>query len=140
MANIEYAFPVEKVHGKISKKHKVGFAHRIASGVNYTTVYGQRKSKPSTAELLNRQKFKDVAAAARERMINPEFVQIDHAGFNKQTKYTTLWGYVFNEVYKAWAEESCLMTASLRDHCVVRPAAPERPPYGLRDSSIPQQV
>ena len=105
MANIEYAFPVEKVHGKISKKHKVGFAHRTASGVNYTTMYGQRKSKPSTAELLNRQKFKDVAAAARERMINPEFVQIDHAGFNKQTKYTTLWGYVFNEVYKAWDEE-----------------------------------
>ena len=102
MAQIEYAFPVEKVHGKISKKHKVGFAHRTASGVNYTTMYGQRKSKPSTAELLNRQKFKDVAAAARERMINPEYVQIDHAGFNKQTKYTTLWGYVFNEVYKSW--------------------------------------
>ena len=40
MAKIDYAFPVEKVHGKISKKHKVGFAHRIASGLNYTTVYG----------------------------------------------------------------------------------------------------
>ena len=43
MAQIEYAFPVEKVHGKISKKHKIGFAHRTASGVNYSTAYGKRR-------------------------------------------------------------------------------------------------
>ena len=54
MAQIEYAFPVEKIHGKISKKHKIGFAHRTASGVNYSTAYGIRKTKPSTAEVANR--------------------------------------------------------------------------------------
>ena len=48
MAKIDYAFPVEKIHGKISKKHKIGFAHRTASGVNYSTAYGKRRTKPST--------------------------------------------------------------------------------------------
>ena len=102
MAKIEYAFPVEKVHGKISKKHKVGFAHRNASGVNYSTMYGKRRSKPSTTELANRQRFKAVAAATAARIINPEYIQQDMAGFSKQTKYTTMWGYVFSEVYKTW--------------------------------------
>ena len=102
MAKIEYAFPVEKVHGKISKKHKIGFAHRTASGVNYSTAYGKRSTKPSTAEIANREKFKAVAQAAQARLINPEFIQRDLYGFSKQTKYTTLWGYVFNEVYQSW--------------------------------------
>ena len=35
MAKVEYSFPVEKVHGKVSKKHKVGFAHRADSNLNY---------------------------------------------------------------------------------------------------------
>ena len=102
MAKIDYAFPVEKIHGKISKKHKIGFAHRTASGVNYSTAYGKRKTKPSTAEVSNRQKFKAVAQAAAARLINPEFIPIDQSGFSKQTKYTTMWGYVFNEVYQSW--------------------------------------
>ena len=102
MAKIDYSFPVEKVHGKISKKHKIGFAHRTASGVNYSTAYGKRRTKPSTAEIANREKFKAVAQAAQARLINPEYIQQDQAGFSKQTKYSTLWGYVFNEVYKTW--------------------------------------
>ena len=102
MAKIDYAFPVEKIHGKISKKHKIGFAHRTASGVNYSTAYGKRKTKPSTAEVSNRQKFKAVAQAAAARLINPEFIPLDQSGFSKQDKYTTMWGYVFNEVYQSW--------------------------------------
>ena len=102
MAKIEYAFPVETVHGKISKKHKIGFAHRTASGVNYSTMYGKRRTKPSTAEIANREKFKAVAQAAQARLINPEYIQRDQMGFSKQTKYTSLWGYVFNEVYQTW--------------------------------------
>ena len=104
MAQIEYAFPVEKIHGKISKKHKIGFAHRTASGVNYSTAYGKRKTKPSTAELLSRQKFTAVVAATQARLINPEYIQRDQGAFSRQTKYTTLWGYVFSEVYKTWEE------------------------------------
>ena len=38
MAKVEYAFPVDKVHGRISKQHKVGFAHRKATNRNFTTV------------------------------------------------------------------------------------------------------
>ena len=31
MAKVEYVFPVDKVHGRISKQHKVGFSHRKAT-------------------------------------------------------------------------------------------------------------
>ena len=42
MAKVEYAFPVDTIHGRISKSHKVGFAHRKQSKINYTTSYGKR--------------------------------------------------------------------------------------------------
>ena len=86
MAKIDYAFPVEKVHGKISKKHKIGFAHRTASGVNSSTAYGKRRTKPSTAESANREKFKAVVQAAQARLINPEYIQRYQYGFSKHTK------------------------------------------------------
>ena len=40
MAKVDYAFPVEKIHGKVAKHHKIGFAHRVASKLNYTQSYG----------------------------------------------------------------------------------------------------
>ena len=50
MAKVEYAFPVEKIHGKVAKHHKIGFAHRAASKLNYTQAYGKRTTKYSQAE------------------------------------------------------------------------------------------
>ena len=105
MAKVEYAFPVDKVHGKVGKKHQVGFAHLTSTGRNFTVVYGQRSTKVSETEISNRAKFTAVAAAARERMIDMNFIDIDQLGFSRQTKYKTLWGYVFKQCWDAYDGE-----------------------------------
>ena len=101
MAKIDYAFPVDKVHGKLSKKHRIGFAHLTASGRNYSVEYGKRSTKPSTSELAHRKTFADCTAATLERMLDPQKIPGDQLGFKNQTKYKTLRGYVFAQV---WAE------------------------------------
>ena len=99
MAKIEYAFPVETVHGKISKKHKIGFAHRTASGVNYSTMYGKRRTKPSTAEIANREKFATVRANIES--LSEEQIAEYAAQFKKYPgKYKSLNGYIFAKEYE----------------------------------------
>jgi hypothetical protein len=99
MAKIDYAFPVDKVHGKLSKKHRIGFAHLTASGRNYSVEYGKRSTKPSTSELAHRKKFADCSTATQERMLDPQMIPTDQLGFKNQTKYKTLRGYVFAQVW-----------------------------------------
>ena len=105
MAKVEYVFPVDKVHGRISKQHKVGFSHRKATKRNFTTVYGVRSTKPGADELLRRDKFADVCRSTRARLINPQQVPIDQAGFAAQKKYATIWGYVFRQEWDKYGEE-----------------------------------
>ena len=99
MAKVEYAFPVDKVHGKVGKKHKVGFAHLTSTGKNFTVVYGKRSTSASSTELGNRAKFAAVCATARERMKDPNFIDLDMIGFSRQSKYKTMWGYVFKQCW-----------------------------------------
>ena len=105
MAKIDYAFPVDKVHGKISKKHRIGFAHLTATGRNYTVEYGKRSTPASSSEVAHRKKFAAVCAIARDRLIDATFVDQDMVGFSKQTKYKTMWGYVFKQCWDAYASE-----------------------------------
>ena len=102
MAKIEFAFPVDKVHGRISKQHQVGFAHRKASKLNYTTSYGKRASEYSQEELAHQEKFRAVAAATRLRMKDPGKVMQDQAAFKEQSKYKTFYRYVFNLEWESY--------------------------------------
>ena len=104
MAKVEYAFPVDKVHGKISKKHKIGFAHRKASAKNYTTAYGERTTAVKETELAARAKFGAVVKQARLRMLDPNHADMDQLNFSRQDKYTTLFGYVFRQVWDSYEE------------------------------------
>ena len=102
MAKVEYAFPVDKVHGKIAKDHKIGFAHRKATKRNYTTVYGVRSTEASSTELAHRAKFAAVVASTRTRMMDPVQNPIDQVGYAKQSKYPTFYGYVFSQEWAAY--------------------------------------
>jgi hypothetical protein len=104
MAKVEYSFPVDKVHGKVGKKHKIGFAHLTSTGKNFTVYYGKRSTPLKQSELDQQAKFKAVCAAARERMIDPNFIDIDQLNFTRQTKYKTLWGYVFKLCWDSYEE------------------------------------
>ena len=102
MAKVEYAFPVEKIHGKVAKHHKIGFAHRVASKLNYTQAYGKRTTKYSQAEKDHQAKFAAVAAATNARLADPNQMPIDQMAFKAQSKYTTLRQYVWNQEWNAY--------------------------------------
>ncbi len=102
MAHVEYAFPVEKIHGKVAKHHKIGFAHRVASKLNYTQAYGKRTTKYSQAEKDHQAKFAAVAAATNARLADPNQMPIDQLAFKAQSKYTTLRQYVWNQEWNAY--------------------------------------
>jgi hypothetical protein len=104
MAKVEYSFPVDKVHGKVSKSHKIGFAHRKASKLNYTTSYGTRITPYSQDEMAHQEKFRAVAASTRARMKDPGKVMQDQAAFKEQSKYKTFYRYVFNQEWEAYTE------------------------------------
>ena len=105
MAKVEYAFPVEKIHGKVAKHHKVGFAHRAASKLNYTQGYGPRTTPVTQKELDHRKKFGIVSIATTNRLADAEQMPIDHMAFKAQTKYKTLRQYVFNQEWQAYKPE-----------------------------------
>ena len=102
MAHVEYAFPVETIHGKVAKSHKIGFAHRKASKLNYTTSYGTRITPYSQDEMAHQEKFRSVCASTRARMKDPGKVMQDQANFKEQSKYKTFYRYVFNLEWESY--------------------------------------
>ena len=104
MAKVEYSFPVEKIHGKVAKSHKIGFAHRTASKKNYTTAYGTRSTPFSQDEMAHQEKFAAVSTATRARMKDPGKVMQDQAAFKEQSKYKTFYQYVFRQEWEAYTE------------------------------------
>ena len=129
MAKVEYVAPVDAVHGKLSKGDKYGFARRKKANnngerPNFTFVHTKRTtpvtqdeierrksfgnvakatrtSAPSQEEIVRRNKFKQAAIATRERLMNPDQSLADQIAFAQQTKYKTIYAYVFNQCYKA---------------------------------------
>ena len=96
MAKIDFAFPVDKVHGKLAKSHKIGFAHRVASKLNYSTAYGVRTTPVTSKETAHRTKFGAVCQSTALRLKDPTKIAADQAAFKEQTKYKTIRQYVFN--------------------------------------------
>ena len=103
MAQVEYAFPVDAVHGRISKKHKIGFAHRKESGKNYTTSYGQRSTPVSDEEAQYRTYWGQIAAAVATRMKDPTKQPQDQVAFKNQSEYSTLRKFVWARVAEEMA-------------------------------------
>ena len=100
MAKVEYAFPVDKIHGRISKKHKLGFAHRKASLKNYTVTYGVRTTPYTEKETTQKAKFTTVGQAVRARMKDPTKINEDLAAFKAQTEFKTLYRFLWNLEWK----------------------------------------
>ena len=94
MGKVTYEYPVKDICGKIGKNATVGFAHR--GDTKYTVRYGQRSTPASGAELAHRNKFSAAVKATRERMLDSQQNAADKIAFAQQTKYKTLYQYVFN--------------------------------------------
>ena len=94
MGKVTYEYPVKDICGKIGKKATVGFAHR--GDTKYTVRYGQRRTPVGSAEAAHRQKFSAAVKATRQRMLDSQQNAADKIAFAQQTKYKTLYQYVFN--------------------------------------------
>ena len=105
---VTYKEPIESASGKIFG-HKSQFiaVHRPWSEKrkNGTCAQGQRdlKNHPFTEkELMHRVKFAAVCAATRSRMADPSQAAADMMAFKAQTKYKTLYRYVFRQEWNAY--------------------------------------
>ena len=94
MGKVTYEYPVKDICGKIGKNATVGFAHR--GDTKYTVRYGQRSTPASGAEQAHRNKFSAAVKATRQRMLDSQQNAADKVAFAQQTKYKTLYQYVFN--------------------------------------------
>lgn len=108
--------PVDSMSGMVGKRDetvsnkafiinlkKVGNVHNGGAPFMYFSLrQNDRMTKPSTAEIASREKFKAVAQATHARLINPEYIQRDQLAFAKQDKYTSIYGYVFSVVYSEY--------------------------------------
>ena len=104
MAKVEYTAPVEAIHGKLSKGDRYGFARRKKSNnkgerPNFTFVHTKRTTPVSQDEIERRKSFGDVAKATRARLMDPDQSLTDQIAFAQQTKYKTIYAYVFNQEF-----------------------------------------
>ena len=104
MAKVEYMAPVEAIHGKLSKGDRYGFARRKKSNnkgerPNFTFVHTKRTTPVSQDEIERRKSFGDVAKATRARLMDPDQSLTDQIAFAQQTKYKTIYAYVFNQEF-----------------------------------------
>ena len=104
---IEYIAPIENASGKIfgQKSRFVAVTRNWGNRQKGCSVMGVRdlKNHPYTEkELQHRAKFKAVCAATRSRMADPSQAAADMAAFKAQTKYKTLYRYVFRQEWNAY--------------------------------------
>ena len=103
--------PVEAIIGKMSpsdqkvNKENAGFkcfvGYQVGRSVfNRYQVRSKPRSKDYSQDEQNRWKlFADVVKATRERLNNPDQSLTDQIACSNQTKYKTLYSYVFNQEY-----------------------------------------
>ena len=103
--------PVEAIIGKMApsdekvNKENAGFkcfvGYQLGHSVfNRYQVRSKPRIKNYTQDEMDRWKlFGDVVKATRERLNNPDQSLTDQIAYSQQTKYKTLYSYVFNQEY-----------------------------------------
>ena len=107
MAKVTYIDPIKTISGKLTKSHGTVLNVRKARTSNqdmidnpcYTSYRDPSKKVRLTAGQRNwNETFKNICAATRDRMMDPNFLPTDQVGFIRQTKYKTFYQYVWNVV------------------------------------------
>ena len=104
---ITYLAPIEKASGKIFglKSRFVAVSRswgKRQRGCSATTPRDLKNNPYTEKELAHRAKFTAVAAATRSRMADPSQAAADMAAFKAQTKYKSLYQYVFRLEWNAY--------------------------------------
>ena len=112
MGKVYYEDPIKHISGKISKKYRTCYNHKRASGLNFTSVHGDRTTPASADELAQRQKFRVVRLAAQDRSMDLSHLTYDQMDFIEERKtrpnfkYTTYRGWLFGKAWKCYDEST----------------------------------
>ena len=104
MAHVTLAAPITGLSGKLSKSHACVFNMRQAPTNNERMInmpcytnWRENKHTKRASTTWNTQ-FAQIAADTRARLKNPTYVDDDVVAFKAQSKFKTLYSFVFNEV------------------------------------------
>lgn len=105
--------PVDSISGMLGKRQdfvskkaficnvsKLGSWKTRGSYMYLSLRSNDRISPVSATETANRLKFAQCVVDTRTRMRDPQQLPVDQAAFASQKKYPTLYGYVFDQVWK----------------------------------------
>ena len=100
--SIFYLAPVDNASGKIfgKKERFVAVRRLLGKRQRGCCVTGERTTPVTEAETQWRSMFAQISAATHVRMADSEQMKVDQLAFREQTKYKTLYQYVWNEVRK----------------------------------------
>lgn len=101
MAKICYPDHIKHIHGVINKKEK-GIVYKYRADVNclYVSKYTEPKNNPTADDVALRAKFSTAATQVKTIFADPTSLEPYRQAFAKQSKYPTLRGYVFSQVYR----------------------------------------
>ena len=109
MGKVFYDDPINHISGKISKKYRTCYNHKRASGLNFTSVHGDRTTPVSTEEKARQARFKLVRTAAQNRSMDLSHLTYDQIDFVEERKtkgaafkYTTYKGWLFGKAWKCY--------------------------------------
>lgn len=113
MGKVYYEDPIKHISGKISKKYRTCYNHKRASGLNFTSVHGDRTTPVSAEEKARQERFKVVREAARQRSMDLQHLTFDQMDFVEERKtkgaafkYTTYKGWLFGKAWKCYDEST----------------------------------
>lgn len=100
MARIQYVDIVESASGKLCKHGTTIFMRNKATGKNYTSRICKPNTNPPSADQLAMQEtFRQTAAKVKTAMKDEAQLTSFKELFEKQTKYATLRGFIFAQLY-----------------------------------------
>mgnify|MGYP004628683063 CR=1 FL=1 len=108
MAEFVLHDPLQELHGKLSRKNgRVEYMYRSDTDYNYTSMKRalsrkekkSRKAKQPPIQTEIQERFTTAVRATRARLGDPNQKAADIVAFKKQTRYPTLYGYVFSLEY-----------------------------------------
>lgn len=99
MAKVTYIDPVDHISGKIAKQHKSVYNYRKDINCRYISQPTPSTLPPTADQLQLRQLFANTITKVNLVMQDEAQVQTYKAQWENQTKYKTLRGYMFSQLY-----------------------------------------
>ncbi len=101
MAKVVFIDPVNYVSGKLSKASTTVYCYNAKTDHRFVRSYTPQQDNPTENQLALREKFAKAVTATYTRLNDAAQRTTDEVDFAKQTKYKTIFGFVFSQVYAA---------------------------------------